>query len=71
MMVQDLGDTARAVLSEKFIAVQAYVKKQEKYQIKQSILTSKGTRKQQSPILVKGRKLKDHSRNKRNIDLKK
>jgi len=40
-MVQNLWDAAKAVLSVKFIAIQAYLKKQEKSQH----LTPKGTRK--------------------------
>ena len=33
MMIQNLWDAARAVLREKFIAIQSYLKKQEKSQI--------------------------------------
>ena len=33
MMIQNLWDTAKAVLRGKFIAIQAYLKKQEKSQI--------------------------------------
>ena len=32
-MMQNLGDAAKAVLRGKFIAIQAYLKKQEKYQM--------------------------------------
>ena len=34
MMIQNLPDTAKAVLRGKFIAIHAYLKKQEKSQIK-------------------------------------
>ena len=33
MMIQNLWDAAKAVLRGKFVAIQAYLKKQEKYQI--------------------------------------
>ena len=43
--IQNLWDAAKAVLRGKFIATQAYLKKQEKSQInKQTNLTPKGTR---------------------------
>ena len=42
--IQHLWDAAKAVLREKFIAIQAYLKKQEKSQIKKSNVTPKGTR---------------------------
>ena len=42
-MIQNLWDAAKAVLREKFIAVQSYLKKQ-KNSSKQSNLTPKGTR---------------------------
>ena len=44
MMIQNLWDAAKAVLRGKFIAIQAYFKKEEKSQIKQSNFTPKGTR---------------------------
>ena len=37
-MVQNLGDTAKAVLRVKFTVIQAYIRKQEKSQIKNLIL---------------------------------
>ena len=37
-MIQNLGDTAKAVLGGKFIAIQSYLKKQEKFQINPVIL---------------------------------
>ena len=45
-MIQNLWDAAKAVLRGKFIAIQAYLKKQETSNIsnKQSNLTPKGTR---------------------------
>ena len=42
-MIQNLRDAAKAVLRGKFIAIQPYLKKQEKSEI-QSNLTPKGTR---------------------------
>ena len=33
-MIQNLWDAAKAVLRGKFIAIQAYLKKQEKYRVK-------------------------------------
>ena len=43
-MIQNLWDAAKVVLRGKFIAIQAYLKKKEKSQIKKSNLTPKGTR---------------------------
>ena len=37
-MIQNLGNTAKAVLRGKFIAIQSYLKKQEKSQINPVIL---------------------------------
>ena len=37
-MVQNLGDTAKAVLRVKFTVIQAYIRKQEKSHIKNLIL---------------------------------
>ena len=45
MTYQNLWDAAKAVLTGKFIAIQAYLKKQEK---SQSNLTPKGTRKRRT-----------------------
>ena len=42
-MIQNLWDAAKAVLRGKFIAIESYLKKQEKSN-KQSNLTPKGTR---------------------------
>ena len=44
MTIQNLWDAAKAVLRGKFIAIQAYIKKQEKISNTQSNLTPKGTR---------------------------
>ena len=45
MTIQNLWDAAKAVLRGTFIAIQVYLKKQEKSQKKnQSNLTPKGTR---------------------------
>ena len=33
MTIQNLWEAAKAILKEKFIAIQSYLKKQEKYQI--------------------------------------
>ena len=33
MIIKNLWDTAKAVIREKFIAIQSYLKKQEKHQI--------------------------------------
>ena len=43
-MIQDLWDTAKAFLRGKFIAIQSYLRKQEKSQIKKSNLIPKATR---------------------------
>ena len=42
-VIQNLWDAAKAVLREKFVAIQSYLKKQEKSQ-KQSNFTPRGTR---------------------------
>ena len=46
-MVQNLWDTAKAVLRGKCIAIQAYLKKQEKISNKKPNLTPKGAKKEQ------------------------
>ena len=54
---QNLWDAAKAVLRRKIIAIQAYPKQQEKYQINNLNLYLKELEKQeQSPKLVEGRK---------------
>ena len=47
MMIQNLWDAAKAVLREKFIAIQAYLKKQEKSQINNLTLQLKGLEKEE------------------------
>ena len=58
MMTQDLWDAAKAVLREKYIAIQAYVKKQEKSQINNLTLHLKELEKEekQNPKLAEGKK---------------
>ena len=46
MTIQNLWDAAKAVLRRKFIAIQAYIKKQEKSQINNLILHLKELEKQ-------------------------
>ena len=55
---QNLWDTVKAVLSRKFIATQAYLKKQEKSQIKNLTLHLKQLEKEEmeNPALVEGNK---------------
>ena len=55
---QNLWDTAKAVLRGKFIAVQSYLKKQEKHQIENLTLHLKQLEKeeQKPPKLVEGNK---------------
>ena len=59
MTYQNLWVATKAVLRGKFVAIQAYLKKQEKAQIKKSDSVPKGTRqrsKKCSPKLVEERK---------------
>ena len=57
MMIQNLWDAAKAVLRGMFIAIQAYLKKQEKSHINNLILHLKELEKEeQSPKLVEGKK---------------
>ena len=57
---QNLSDTVKAVLRGRFIAIQAYLKKQEKSQINNLTLLPKATRKgrNEEPGLVEGKKYK-------------
>ena len=57
-MIQNLWDAAKAVLREKFIAIQSYLKKQEKSQINNLPLHLKELEKkeQTNPKLVEGKK---------------
>ena len=56
---QNLWDAAKAVLREKFIAIQSYLKKQEKHWIDNLTLHLKQLEKeeQKAPKLVQGKKL--------------
>ena len=55
---QNLWDTVKAVLRRKFIAIQAYLKKQEKSQINNLTLHLKQLEKEEmkNPSLVEGKK---------------
>ena len=55
---QNLWDTIKAVLRGKFIAIKAYLKKQEKSQINNLILHLKQLKKKEmkTPALVEGKK---------------
>ena len=57
-MSQNLWDTVKAVLRGKFIAIQAYLKKQEKSQINNLTLHLKQLEKEEmkNPGLVEGKK---------------
>ena len=59
MTTQNLCDAAKAVLRGKFIAIQLYLKKQEKHQIDNLTLHLKQLEKeeqQKTPKLVEGKK---------------
>ena len=62
MMIQNLWDTAKVILREKFIVIQAYLRKQEKSQINN--LTPKATRERTNKTIVEERNHKDQNRNK-------
>ena len=64
--IQPLWDSAKIVLTRKYIAIQAYSKKQEKSQIQKSKSTLKGTRSRttKTPQTQKKRNNKDQRRNK-------
>ena len=66
MTTQNLWDATKAVLRGKFIAVQSYLKKQEKHQIDNLTLHLKQLEKEQKkiPQNQKERNHKDQSRNK-------
>ena len=55
MTIQNLWDSAKAVLRGKFTAIQAYLRKQTKIS-KQHNLTSKEARGRQNSKLVEGKK---------------
>ena len=55
--IQNLWDTAKAVLRGKFIAVQSYLRNEEKIQISNLTLDLKHlVKEEQSPKLVEGKK---------------
>ena len=56
MMIQKPWDIAKAVLRRKFIAMQSYIKKQEKSQINNLNLQLKQLEKEQNPKLVEVKK---------------
>ena len=57
MMIQNLWDAAKAILKEKFIAIQSYLKKQETSQINNLTLYLKQLEKyKKTPKLAVGRK---------------
>ena len=56
-IIQNLWDAAKAVPKRKFIAIQSYLRKQEKYEINNLTLHLKGLRKKkQRPKLVEEKK---------------
>ena len=55
-MVQNLLDAAKAVLKKKFIAIQSYLQKQEKFQINNLTLHLKQLQKEQTNPKVSRRK---------------
>ena len=55
-MTQNLWDETKIVLRGKSIAIQSYLKKQEKSEIKQSNLTPRGTRERRTKPKVSRRK---------------
>ena len=66
MTTQNLWDAAKAVLREKFIAIQSYLKKEEKCQIDNLPLHLKKLEKeeQKTPKISRRKEHKDPSRNK-------
>ena len=64
-MIQNLWDSAKAVLRAKFIAIKSYFKKPEKSQINSLTLYLKQLEKNKQNLkLVEGKNHKDQSRNK-------
>ena len=63
---QNLSDAAKAVLRGKFIAIQSYLKKQEKHRIDNLTLHLKQLEKdeQTNPKISRRKEIKDQSRNK-------
>ena len=67
MTIQNLWDAAKAVLRRRFIAIQAYLKKQEKSQINNPTLHLKELEKEEQTkpkVSRKKKRNKDQSRNK-------
>ena len=65
MATEKVWDAAKAVLRGKLIAIQSYLKKQEKHRIDNLILHLKQLEKERKTwTLVEGKKSKDLSRNK-------
>ena len=65
MATEKVWDAAKAVLRGKLIAIQSYLKKQEKHRIDNLILHLKQLEKERKTWkLVEGKKSKDLSRNK-------
>ena len=56
MMIQNLWDAAKAILREKFIVIQAYLRKQEKSQINHLTLHLKQLEREQTKPKVSRRK---------------
>ena len=64
MMIQNLWDTAKAVLRGKFVTIKSYLRKQEKSQIYNLTLIPRETRETQAKSKVKRRNYKHQSRKK-------
>ena len=60
MTTQNLWDSVKAVLSERFIAIQAYLKKQEKNQINNPTLHLKQLEKEEMKNPRVSRRKKNH-----------
>jgi len=57
VMIQNLWNTVKAVLREKFMVIQAYLRKQEKLQISNlSLYLREARKKNKCPKLVEGKK---------------
>ena len=57
MTIQNLGDGSKVVLRGKFIAIQSYLKKQEKHQRGNLKIHLRQLEKEEKKILVEGKKL--------------
>ena len=67
-MIQNLCDTAKTLLRGKFIAIQVYLRKQEKSQINNLILHLRELEEEQTKPKVSERNHKYQRRNKGNRD---